>query len=90
MGDKMRAYRRNGVQEYIVWLTDEERLLWFSLQGGDYVPLPHDENCVIHSRVFPGLRLAVERMLAGDLAAVLAEQADTPLSPLPTSRERER
>jgi Uma2 family endonuclease len=74
LGDKLRAYRRNGVQEYIVWVTGESRLLWFALQDGDYVELPSDDRGVIESRVFPGLRLDVPAILRFDVAAVLAEQ----------------
>jgi Uma2 family endonuclease len=74
LGDKFRAYRRNGVQEYIVWLTGENRLLWFSLQDGDYVELSPDESGVIESKAFPGLRLDLPALLRFDLAAVLAEQ----------------
>jgi Uma2 family endonuclease len=37
--EKMRAYRRNGVQEYIVWQTLESRLDWFRLKDGEYVPV---------------------------------------------------
>ena len=38
------------------------------------MPLPADARGVIHSRVFPGLRLDVAALLRGDAAAVLAEQ----------------
>ena len=69
--DKLRAYRRNGVQEYVVWRTQERRIDWFELADGDYRPLPADEGGVVHSRVFPGLRLAIPALLTGDLAAAL-------------------
>jgi Uma2 family endonuclease len=72
LGDKKRAYRRSGIQEYIVWQVFERRLDWFSLQDGDYVPLPVDWDGVIRSRVFPGLWLTVTDLLAGDMAQVLA------------------
>jgi Uma2 family endonuclease len=71
LGDKKRAYRRNGIKEYIVWQVFEQKLDWFYLQEGEYVPLPVDEYGVICSRVFPGLWLAVEALLAGDMARVL-------------------
>ena len=70
--DKMRVYRRNGVQEYIVWRVLENNLDWFSLQAGDYVPLEADEAGRIKSRRFPGLWLAVGALLSGDMATVLA------------------
>ena len=69
--DKLRAYRRNGVQEYVVWRTQEQCIDWFELTDGDYHPLPAGDAGVVHSRVFPGLRLAVPALLNGDLAAAL-------------------
>ena len=71
--DKLRAYRRNGVQEYVVWRTRERRIDWFELADGDYRPLAADDAGVTRSRVFPGLRLALEALLNGDLATALGE-----------------
>ena len=71
--DKMKVYRRNGVQEYVVWQIYDRRLDWFQWSEGEYVPLMPDEDGVMRSRVFPGLRLAVTALLEGDLAGVLAE-----------------
>ena len=71
--EKFRVYRRNGVREYIVWRTREERIDWFELADGEYRPLPQDDAGVIGSRVFPGLRLAVRALLAGNVAGALAE-----------------
>jgi Uma2 family endonuclease len=71
---KLRAYRRNGVQEYLVWRVEDQQLDWFGLQDGEYVPLPADDRGGVASRAFPGLRLHVPALLAGDYAAVLAEQ----------------
>jgi Uma2 family endonuclease len=69
--DKKAAYRRNGVQEYIVWRTLDREIDWFSLQDGEYVRLECDENGIIKSRVFPELWLAVEAMLSGVMEDVL-------------------
>lgn len=33
---KCRAYQRNGIAEYLVWLTAEQRLCWFQLQDEEY------------------------------------------------------
>lgn len=74
LGPKKEAYRRNGVREYVVWQILEERIDWFRLDRGAYAPLP-STNGVIESREFPGLRLNVPAMLAGDLAAVQAALA---------------
>jgi len=71
--DKLNVYRRTGVKEYIVWQTYECRLDWFRLCEGEYLILTPDEYGVVHSQVFPGLDLAVEALLKGDLAKVLSE-----------------
>lgn len=73
MHDKLRVYRRNEIQEYIVWRVYDERLDWFELREGEYTPLAVDTDGVTRSRVFPGLWLAVEPLLAGDLPRVLVE-----------------
>ena len=70
--DKFDAYRRNMVQEYVVWRVYDQQLDWWHLQEGDYQPLTPDENGVVHSQVFPRLSLNIPALLKGDLAAVLA------------------
>jgi Uma2 family endonuclease len=72
LGDKKKVYRRNGVREYIVWQMFENRLDWFVLQDDDYVVLLPDTDGIIRSPQFPGLWLAVEALLAGDMVQVLA------------------
>jgi Uma2 family endonuclease len=69
--DKKHVYRRNGVQEYIVWRVYDEALDWFQLQEGVYHRITPDENGFIRSQVFPGLHLDVLALLASDLAKVL-------------------
>jgi Uma2 family endonuclease len=71
--DKKEAYRLAGVPEYIVWRTLDKQINWFRLRNGEYELVEPDANGVIESALFPGLRLAVAKMLAGDLAGVLAE-----------------
>ncbi len=72
--DKLKVYRRNGVQEYIVWQVYDKRVDWFELQDGEYLPLARDEESGAHkSKVFPGLYLSAKALLEGDLAGVLAE-----------------
>lgn len=70
--DKKRAYRRNGVQEYIVWQILDNKLDWFSLQNGEYLPLKANADGVIKSQIFLGLWLALPALLAGDMTKVLA------------------
>jgi Uma2 family endonuclease len=70
--DKKNAYRRNGLQEYIVWQVLDQKLDWFVLREGDYCPQAVDDRGILRSEVFPGLWLAVSALLAGDMATVLA------------------
>ena len=70
--DKKQVYRRNGVQEYVVWQVFENKLDWFSLQSGEYVPLQPEENGVVKSLVFPALWLAVPLLLAGEMVNAIA------------------
>jgi len=70
--DKKRAYRRNQVQEYIVWQILENKVDWFSLQNDEYVTLEPDANGVIKSRIFPGLWLDMTALLTGEMTKVLA------------------
>lgn len=72
LGDKKKAYRRNGVQEYIVWQMFENKLNWFVAQDGEYIDLEPDEDGIIRSRVFPGLWLAVPALLSGEMITVLS------------------
>jgi hypothetical protein len=71
MNAKLRAYRRNGVREYIVWRVNDRTMDWFALRQGDYKPLPPSEDGILRSEVFPGLWLDSESMLRADLATVL-------------------
>jgi Uma2 family endonuclease len=71
--DKKDVYGQFGALEYIVWRTRDRALDWFRLENNQYVRIELDAEGVIESRVFPGLRLAVPALLAGNLATVLAE-----------------
>ena len=70
--DKLHVYRRNGVQEYVVWTQYPQSLDWFWLREGVYEPIAPAGDGVIRSAVFPGLQLHLEALLAADLARVLA------------------
>ena len=70
--DKKRAYRRNGVQEYLVWRVYDRQLDWFSLEAGEYNLLAPDAEGIIRSQVFPGLWLATSQLLSGKMNEVLA------------------
>jgi Uma2 family endonuclease len=71
---KKEAFRRNGVQEYVVWRVLDRAIDWFRLRDGQYVLVEPDADGMVESEQFPGLRLHVPSMLAGDLATVLARQ----------------
>jgi Uma2 family endonuclease len=70
--DKLRVYRRSGVQEYVVWRVLDQAVDWLALHEGTYRPLEADAAGIVRSAAFPGLWLAVPALLAGDRAAVLA------------------
>lgn len=70
--DKLEAYRRNGVREYIVWRVLDNAVDWFRLRDGEYVRLERDAEGVIESEEYPGLRLHVSSLLAGDRAELLS------------------
>lgn len=68
--EKLIVYQRFGVKEYVVWQLYENQLDWFQLVQGKYERLPPDADQVVRSRIFPGLYLAVEALLAGDMETV--------------------
>ncbi|GET43019.1 hypothetical protein MiSe_78390 [Microseira wollei NIES-4236] len=37
--DKLRVYRRNRVQEYVVWRVYNQEIDWFQLREGEYIKL---------------------------------------------------
>jgi Uma2 family endonuclease len=69
--DKLNAYRRAGVKEYIVWLTWDRAIDWFVLRGGRYEAAAAHWDGFHRSEAFPGLWLDAAAMLRGDLARVL-------------------
>jgi Uma2 family endonuclease len=70
--DKKRAYRRNGIRDYIVWRTLEGQLDWFCLKADEYQVQIPDESGILRSQAFPGLWLDPVALLAGDMAQVLS------------------
>lgn len=69
--EKLKVYRRNGVQEYLVWRVYDNAFDWFKLQEGEYIQLEADSEGIIRSQVFPGLWLDKSALLSGNLAQVL-------------------
>ena len=67
-----RACLRAGVLEYLVWLADENRLIWWELKQDDYSEIGADSDGLLESGVFPGLVIDSAALTGGDLAAALA------------------
>lgn len=70
--EKLKVYRRNQVQEYLIWRVYDREFDWFRLNEGKYIQLEPNVDNIICSQVFPGLWLAKSALLSGDLAQVLA------------------
>jgi Uma2 family endonuclease len=70
--EKMEAYRRNGVREYVVWRGLDWAVDWFELRDGAYARREPDADGTVESVQFAGLRLHVPSLLAGNAAGVLA------------------
>ncbi|NEO01353.1 MAG: Uma2 family endonuclease [Moorea sp. SIO3I7] len=68
---KLNVYRRNGVQEYLVWRVDDGEFDWFRLTEGEYTQLEANPEGILCSEIFPGLWLDKAALLAGNLAKVL-------------------
>ncbi|HEV2395183.1 MAG TPA: Uma2 family endonuclease [Verrucomicrobiae bacterium] len=69
---KKAAYRRNGVREYLVWVTGEQWVRWWELREDEYQEIPPDAGGLVKSRMFPGLWLDTAALLRGDMRGVLA------------------
>jgi Putative restriction endonuclease len=74
--DKFSAYRRNGIAEYLVWLTTERTVRWFHLEEQRYVE-QKEQAGRLTSRIFPGLTLDVRALLKFDKAKVIAALTST-------------
>ena len=69
---KKEAYRRNGVNEYVVWRVLDKTIDWFRLVNGVYVLVQPDADGIVESEQFPGLRLHIPSMLAGDRTGMVS------------------
>jgi Uma2 family endonuclease len=68
---KKRAYRRNGVREYLLWLVEDSRVEWWKLVDGEFRLIEPDGDGILKSAVFPGLWLDASALLAFDSKRVL-------------------
>ena len=69
---KKGAYRRNGIREYLAWITGDQRVVWWELREADYQEIALAPDSLLKSGVFPGLWLDTGALLRGDMKAVLA------------------
>ncbi len=70
--DKLNAYRRNGVREYVVHRVLEGQVDWFVLKEERFESLAASPDGLLRSTIFPGLWLDPSALVRGDLATVLA------------------
>jgi Uma2 family endonuclease len=71
LGVKFQVYRRNAIQEYVVWRVLDQAIDWFRLRDGKYVPLSTSDG-ILRSEIFPGLWLDAKALVSGDMKRVLA------------------
>jgi Uma2 family endonuclease len=69
---KLNVYRRNGVQEYIVWRVLDQAIDWFVLREDRYERLTLTSAGLYQSEVLPGLWLDPTALMAGHLLALAA------------------
>jgi Uma2 family endonuclease len=73
LNSKLNVYRRNQVQEYVVWRVYDAAVDWFVFRAGQFAPLvPDPADGLLKSETFPGLWLDATALVRRDLAAVLA------------------
>lgn len=69
---KLHAYRRSGVLEYLVHRVDDAEVDWFLLERGTYRRQEMGADGTLRSRLFPGLWLDVAALLRQDESALHA------------------
>jgi len=65
--DKLEAYRRNGVCEYLVWRVLDGQIDWFVLRQEGYERLAPAPDGTLRSTIFPGLWLDPAALIREDL-----------------------
>jgi Putative restriction endonuclease len=69
---KLEAYERNGVREYILWRVLEHEFDWFILRNQQFQKLEPAEDGILRSTIFPGLWLDPSALQSEDFDKVLA------------------
>jgi Uma2 family endonuclease len=78
---KKSVYCRHGVQEYLVWRTEDAAIEWFSLESGEFVSILPREDGMLYSKIFPGLCLHPSSLLGADLPALFTLLDKTTATP---------
>ena len=65
---KRRDYERYGVQEYIVFVVHQQKVVWFTRENDRFLELQPDADGILRSRVFPGLWLDPDAFFRLDVA----------------------
>lgn len=68
---KLNSYCQSRVPEYLVWRTQDAAIDWYILRENNYELLQRGSDGLLKSRIFPGLWLNADALLAGDLRTVL-------------------
>lgn len=68
---KRRDYEKHGVQEYLIAVVRQKRIVWLVRENDRYVELAPGDDGIYRSRVMPGLWLDPQAFLANDYARVL-------------------
>lgn len=68
---KLKIYRRNQVQEYVIWRVMDQAVDWYVWREGQYELQAADERGLLKGSQFPGLWLDVPALVRGDLIQVL-------------------
>jgi Uma2 family endonuclease len=70
--EKFDVYERKGVQEYLVWQVQEQRIELFIAVKGKFRKDDPDVDGILKSKVFPGFWLDTRAMVNGNNAKALA------------------
>jgi Uma2 family endonuclease len=65
-------YERHGVREYLVFVLQQRRVVWFQRQDASFVEQTLPSDGILRVGVFPGLWLTVEAIFAYDHAQARA------------------
>ena len=72
LGPKLLLYQSKGVQEYLVFIVEDQRVEWRVLDNGRYRLMKPHKDGTLRSRIFPGLWLDPAAFWREDPAGLLA------------------